>query len=40
MFDFTGRAKYDAWASIKGTSKEDAMKSYIETVRQLQEKYN
>merc|ERR1711931_501825 len=23
------RAKYDAWASVKGTSKEDAMKEYV-----------
>lgn len=26
---FEARAKWDAWASVKGTSKEDAMKAYV-----------
>lgn len=30
MLNFEGRAKYDAWAKLKGMSKEDAMKKYIE----------
>ncbi|MDQ5960097.1 MAG: hypothetical protein QG592_1179, partial [Pseudomonadota bacterium] len=30
-----GRAKYDAWAAIKGTSGDDAMKRYIELVDSL-----
>jgi diazepam-binding inhibitor (GABA receptor modulator, acyl-CoA-binding protein) len=30
--DFVGRAKYDAWAKIKGMSQEDAMKAYIKLV--------
>lgn len=30
--DFVGRAKYDAWAKIKGLSQEDAMKAYIKLV--------
>jgi acyl-CoA-binding protein len=30
--DFVGRAKYDAWAKLKGTSNEDAMKAYIKLV--------
>ncbi|MCE2680351.1 MAG: acyl-CoA-binding protein [Burkholderiales bacterium] len=27
--DLVGRAKFDAWAEIKGTSKEKAMEDYI-----------
>jgi len=34
-FDFKGAAKYDAWASVKGMPKEDAMKKYIELVNSL-----
>lgn len=30
--DFVGRAKYDAWAKLKGMSQEDAMKAYIKLV--------
>jgi acyl-CoA-binding protein len=30
--DFVGRAKYDAWAKLKGTSQEDAMKAYVKLV--------
>ena len=33
--DMVGRAKYDAWAAIKGTSGDDAMKRYIELVDSL-----
>lgn len=35
VFDLKGRAKYDAWAALKGTSKDDAMKQYIELVDKL-----
>ena len=35
MMDFKGRAKYDAWAKKKGTSKEAAMKSYVSLVDKL-----
>jgi diazepam-binding inhibitor (GABA receptor modulator, acyl-CoA-binding protein) len=35
MFDMVGRAKYDAWSSLKGTSKDDAMKKYIDAVKAL-----
>jgi len=28
-FDFVGRAKYDAWAKLKGTTDEEAMRGYI-----------
>jgi acyl-CoA-binding protein len=33
--DMVGRAKYDAWARVKGTSKDDAMKQYIDLVKSL-----
>ncbi len=33
--DFKGRAKYDAWAKIKGTGKEKAMQDYIDLVESL-----
>lgn len=36
-FDFTKRAKHDAWSAVKGTTKEDAMKQYIELVKSLQD---
>jgi len=29
MLDLKGRAKYDAWAKQKGTSKDSAMTAYI-----------
>ncbi|MGQ9490379.1 MAG: acyl-CoA-binding protein [Anaerolineae bacterium] len=32
-----GKAKYDAWAKLKGTSQEMAMRAYIELVRRLQQ---
>jgi len=35
MFDFVGGAKYDAWAKLKGTSKDDAMTGYIKQVDKL-----
>lgn len=34
-FDFVGKAKYEAWASLKGKSAEDAMKEYIALVDKL-----
>ena len=34
-FDFKAIAKYDAWAEIKGKSKEDAMKEYVSLVNRL-----
>jgi len=33
--DMIGRAKYDAWAAIKGTSAEDAMQRYVDLVNSL-----
>lgn len=38
MFDFVGKAKYDAWNSLKGKSKDDAMQQYIDLVNQLKNK--
>jgi len=35
MFDMVGRAKYDAWAKLKGTQADDAMKKYIDKVASL-----
>jgi len=36
MLDLKGRAKYDAWARRKGTSKEDAMKGYVALAKKLE----
>lgn len=33
--DFVGRAKYDAWTKLKGTSSENAMKAYIKLVERV-----
>ncbi len=33
--DMVGRAKWDAWDGLKGTSKEDAMQQYIDLVNEL-----
>ena len=35
MLDMKGRAKYDAWAKKKGTSKDDAMTKYVALVDRL-----
>ena len=35
MLDFTGKAKWDAWTSVKGTSKEDAYKAYVDRFIQV-----
>jgi acyl-CoA-binding protein len=35
MMDFKGRAKYDAWATRKGMSKENAMDEYVAVVERL-----
>ncbi|HVO87161.1 MAG TPA: acyl-CoA-binding protein [Casimicrobiaceae bacterium] len=34
-FDFVGGAKYDAWAKLKGMSRDDAMTNYIKQVERL-----
>jgi acyl-CoA-binding protein len=35
MTDFVGRAKYDAWAKLKGVGADDAMQQYITLVESL-----
>jgi diazepam-binding inhibitor (GABA receptor modulator, acyl-CoA-binding protein) len=35
MLDMVGRAKYDAWAKIKGKSEADAMKEYVDLIESL-----
>ena len=35
--NMVGRAKYDAWAKLKGVSKDEAMQSYIDLVERLLE---
>ncbi len=35
MFDLVGRAKYDAWAALTGTSQADAQARYVRKVRDL-----
>lgn len=37
MTDFVGRAKWDAWDALKGTSKEDAMRQYIDLIDGLKD---
>ena len=39
MLDFKGRAKWDAWATRKGTSKDAAKQAYVEAVARLEKKY-
>jgi len=34
-FDFVGKAKFEAWASLKGKSTTDAMTEYIELIKKL-----
>ena len=35
MFDFVAKAKYEAWSSLKGKTKEAAMQEYIDLVHKL-----
>nr|WP_294906025.1 acyl-CoA-binding protein [uncultured Lacibacter sp.] len=34
-FDFVAKAKYEAWEALKGKTKEEAMKEYIDLVSKL-----
>jgi len=34
-FDFVGGAKFDAWAKLKGTTKDESMTNYIKQVDKL-----
>ncbi len=38
MTNFKGRAKFDAWAKLKGTAGESAMQSYVDLVGELESK--
>ncbi|WP_036173330.1 acyl-CoA-binding protein [Massilia sp. 9096] len=35
--DMVGRAKYDAWAALKGTSREDAQQQYVDLIAELKD---
>jgi acyl-CoA-binding protein len=35
ILDMVGRAKYDAWATLKGMSRESAMQAYVDLVAAL-----
>jgi len=37
MTDFVGRAKWDAWDALKGTSKEAAMQQYVDLIAELKD---
>jgi len=34
-FDFVNKAKHDAWAALKGKTKETAMQEYIDLINKL-----
>lgn len=34
-FDFVGRAKFDAWAGLKGMAQADAKQAYVDLVNKL-----
>ncbi len=36
ILDLRGRAKYDAWAALRGKSAEDAMAEYVALVERLE----
>jgi len=38
MFDLQGKAKWDAWNSVKGTSQEDAWQKYVEKLEEILKK--
>lgn len=38
-FDFKAIAKYDAWATKRGTAKEQAMQDYVSLVNKLHQTY-
>ena len=35
--DMVGRAKYDAWAGLQGTSRDEAMNKYIALIEELKD---
>lgn len=38
MLDFVGKAKWDAWKSVEGKSKEDAQSEYVAALQAILEK--
>ena len=38
-FSFADRAKYDAWAKLKGTDSQKSMESYVKLVERLKKTY-
>lgn len=39
LLDLKGRAKHDAWAKRRGTSRDDAMKAYVALVEELEQSH-
>ena len=39
MLDPVGRFKYDAWARLRGTTAEDAMRQYVDEVKKVEHQY-
>ena len=37
VLDVVGRAKFDAWAALKGRSRDEAMRSYVDLVTGLKD---
>ncbi|MFZ6742741.1 acyl-CoA-binding protein [Undibacterium sp. JH2W] len=37
MTDFVGRAKFDAWAGLKGTTQDAAMQQYVDLITSLKD---
>jgi diazepam-binding inhibitor (GABA receptor modulating acyl-CoA-binding protein) len=37
LTDFVARAKFDAWAALKGTSQDEAMQQYIDLIDELKD---
>ena len=35
MFDIVGKAKHNAWASLKGKASEECMQAYIDLIKEL-----
>ncbi len=35
--DMVGRAKFDAWDGLKGTSKDEAMQQYVDLIAELKD---
>ncbi|KAA1467748.1 acyl-CoA-binding protein [Dentipellis sp. KUC8613] len=35
LLDFTGKAKWDAWKKVEGTTKEDAQAKYVEKLLEV-----